>query len=128
MRTASYLLDTNVLIWLSSDVKRISAAVLDVLESFDSDLYVSAASYWELAIKQGLGKIAADIHFDRIVEKHGMRELAITSKYALPLRDMPAHHSDPFDRMLVAQAQVERLTLVTSDRRLAAYDVSVLRV
>ena len=125
---ASYLLDTNVLIWLSSDLKRLSPGVLDALESLDSDLYASAASFWELAIKQSLGKISAEIRFDIMVGKHGIRELPITSKYAQPLRDLPPIHRDPFDRMLVAQAQVERFTLVTSDRRLAAYDVSVLRV
>lgn len=128
MPAESYLLDTNVLIWLSSEIKRIPPAVLDVLESYDSDLYVSAVSYWELAIKQGLGKIAAAIHFDRIVEKHGMRELAITSKYASALMNLPGIHTDPFDRMLVAQAMADGLTLVTADRRLALYPVATLRV
>ena len=128
MPPESYLLDTNVLIWLSSEIKRIPAAVLDVLEIYDSDLYVSAVSYWELAIKQGLGKIAAEIHFDRIVEKHGMRELAITSRYTSALKSLPTIHSDPFDRMLVAQAMADGLTLVTADRRLALYPVATLRV
>lgn len=128
MPAESYLLDTNVLIWLSSDTSRISAGVLSKLEDFDSELCVSAVSYWELAIKQGLGKITAEIHFDRIVEKHGMRELAITSRYASALKGLPAIHSDPFDRMLVAQAMADNLTLVTADRRLALYPVATLRV
>jgi PIN domain nuclease of toxin-antitoxin system len=123
-----YLLDTNVLIWLSSDVKRIPAAVLQVLEDFESELWVSTVSFWELSIKQSLGKIDAAIRFDRMEKTHGIRELTISSRYTEALRELPMVHGDPFDRMLVAQAIVEGMVLVTGDRRLAGYPVAVLQV
>lgn len=124
----SYLLDTNVLIWLSSDLKRIPASVLDVLEDPETGLWASTVSFWELAIKQTLAKIDAAIRFDQMETKHGIRELTISSKYMAPLRGLPMLHSDPFDRMLVAQAMVEGMVLVTADRRLAEYPVAVLQV
>jgi PIN domain nuclease of toxin-antitoxin system len=124
----SYLLDTNVLIWLSSDLERIPRAVLDVLEVPESRLYASTVSFWELAIKQGLCKIDAAMRFDGMVERHGIAELTISSRYIEALRALPMLHSDPFDRMLVAQAVTEGMVLVTGDRRLAGYSVAVLQV
>jgi PIN domain nuclease of toxin-antitoxin system len=126
--TAAYLLDTNVLIWLSSEVSRLPATVLDILEATESVLYVSTVSFWELAIKQGLGKIDGAIRFDGMVERHGIRELTIHSGYTEALRELPMLHGDPFDRMLVAQAITEGMVLVTADRRLAGYSVAVLQV
>jgi Uncharacterized protein conserved in bacteria len=124
----SYLLDTNVLIWLSSDLKRIPRSVLDVLEDSESALWVSTVSFWELAIKQTLGKIDASIRFDQMEKRPGISELTISSKYTTELRSLPMLHGDPFDRMLVAQAMVEGMVLVTGDRRLARYPVAVLQV
>jgi len=124
----SYLLDTHVLIWLNSDVKRIPGSVLQVLEDVESELWVSTISFWELAIKQKLGKINAEIRLDRIEKTLGIRELTISSRYTGELRNLPLLHGDPFDRMLVAQAMVEGMTLVTADRRLAGYAVGVLQV
>jgi PIN domain nuclease of toxin-antitoxin system len=123
-----YLIDTNVLIWLSSDLKRIPMPVLDVLEDPASGLFISTVSFWELSIKQSLGKIDAEIDFDRIVESHGFRELPVVSRYMGALRKRPLLHGDPFDRMIVSQAIAEGMTLVTSDRRLAEYPISILRV
>jgi PIN domain nuclease of toxin-antitoxin system len=124
----SYLLDTNVLIWLSSDLKRIPRSVLDVLEDPESALWASTVSFWELAIKHTLAKIDTSIRFDHMEKKLGIRELTISSKYTTELRSLPMLHSDPFDRMLVAQAMVEGMVLVTGDRRLAGYPVAVLQV
>jgi PIN domain nuclease of toxin-antitoxin system len=126
--TPAYLLDTNVLIWLSSEMSRVPGAVLDILETPESVLYVSTVSFWELAIKQGLGKIDGAIHFDGMAERHGIRELTIHSGYIKVLRELPMLHGDPFDRMLVAQAMTEGMVLVTADRRLAGYSVAVLQV
>ena len=124
----SYLLDTNVLIWLSSDLGRLAPAVLQVLADYESDVYASSVSFWELAIKQGVRKINTAIRFDEMVERHGIRELPISSRYTEALRELPMLHGDPFDRMLVAQAMVDGLTLVTADRRLARYAVPIVQV
>ncbi len=124
----SYLVDTNVLIWLSSDLKRIPPQVLKALDNPDSDLFISTVSFWELAIKQTLRKIDATIDFPRMAEVHRFHELPVVSRYMPTLRTLPLLHSDPFDRMIVAQAIADQMTLVTSDGRLGDYPVAVLRV
>jgi PIN domain nuclease of toxin-antitoxin system len=124
----SYLLDTHVLIWLSSEVGRIPHAVMQVLEDPENELWSSTVSFWELAIKQNLGKIDAQVRFDRMEKTHGIRELTISSRYTEGLKSLPMLHGDPFDRMLVAQAMVEGMVLVTADRRLVGYPVAVLQV
>lgn len=124
----SYLLDTNVLIWLSSDLTRIPASVLRELETFDSDVYVSTVCFWEIAIKQRLGKIDTALRLEPIVSDRGIRELTISSRYVDALRELPLMHGDRFDRMMVAQAIVERLVLVTADRRLTEYAVTVMLI
>jgi PIN domain nuclease of toxin-antitoxin system len=123
-----YLLDTNVAIWLDRNVERIPGSVLDILEASSSKLYVSAVSFWELAIKQNLGKIDGGIRLEPVLETYGMQELTISSKYSEIVRGLPLLHNDPFDRMLVAQAMVEGMVLVTGDRRLVGYPVAVLQV
>lgn len=124
----SYLLDTHVLIWLSSDLARIPKAVIETLEDMEANLYVSSVCFWELAIKQSQGKFDADVRLDRLARSRGIQELAISSKYTDVVRELPLLHGDPFDRMMVAQAMVEGMVLVTADRRLASYPVAVLQV
>jgi PIN domain nuclease of toxin-antitoxin system len=102
--------------------------VLDVLEDPSSRLCVSAVSFWELSIKQSLGKIDSSLRLERVLETYGMQELGISSKYTDTVRGLSMLHGDPFDRMLVAQAMVEGMVLVTGDRRLAGYPVAVLQV
>jgi PIN domain nuclease of toxin-antitoxin system len=123
-----YLLDTNVVIWLSIDLARIPKSVLHSLEDRENELYISTVSFWELTIKQTLGKLDGTIRFDHASERHGIQELPVNSRFMTALRELPLLHGDPFDRMLVAQAITDGLTLVTADSRLAAYPVSILRV
>jgi len=88
-------------------------------------VYVSAASAWEAAIKLALGRLRLQDPFASLVEGSGFQELPITFSHAEQLLALPRHHADPFDRMLVAQAQVESLTLVTHDDQLTPYQVSI---
>jgi PIN domain nuclease of toxin-antitoxin system len=124
----SYLLDTNILIRLDMNLKRVPRPVLDVLEDPASRLWVSSASFWELSIKQSIGKIDSGLRLDKVTGTYGIEELGISSKYTDAVRGLPILHGDPFDRMLVAQAMVEGMVLVTADRRLAGYPVAVLQV
>lgn len=89
---------------------------------------MSAASAWEVAIKRGLGKLQMDESFAALVKSSEFTELPVMFAHTERLDQLPPHHSDPFDRMLVAQAQVEGATLVTHDRRMASYDVRHLWV
>jgi PIN domain nuclease of toxin-antitoxin system len=89
-------------------------------------LFFSAASIWELAIKQAQNKLSLPETLLSALAEEDFAELPISSAHALRASSLPLHHRDPFDRMLIAQAQSEKMTLVTSDVRIAAYDVSVL--
>jgi PIN domain nuclease of toxin-antitoxin system len=120
------LLDTHVLLWWRGDYRRISARGREAIADPDHLLFFSAASIWEMAIKQAAGKLRMPPNVLDTLGHRGFAELEMSSRQALIAGALPAHHRDPFDRMLVAQAQSENLTLVTNDARIAAYDVPVL--
>jgi PIN domain nuclease of toxin-antitoxin system len=120
------LLDTHALLWSIGDTDRLSALARDVLGAGMRPAYVSAASIWEISIKRASGKLKAPEDLLEHVALARFGELGITFEHAALAGALPPHHRDPFDRMLVAQAQSENLTLVTNDARIAAYDVPVL--
>ena len=121
------LVDTNVAIWLLlGDRKRVSTDAVHALEDTDNDVALSAASVWEIAIKRSLGKVALPGGWAAALTHLGFDPLPITAMHAAAVERLPWHHRDPFDRLLVAQASVERCTLVTADRRLASYPVKTL--
>jgi PIN domain nuclease of toxin-antitoxin system len=117
------LVDTHALLWWLTDDPALSAAARDAIADPADEPLVSSASVWEIAIKRAIGKITApDDLVDRISDS-GFGSLPVTATHAWHLRDLPLHHRDPFDRILVAQALVERLAVVTSDARFADYGV-----
>ena len=121
------LLDTHALIWALSAPRRLPAKVAAVLREPDTDVYVSAVSTWEIVIKSALGKIDADLPaIVSAARAADFDELPITIAHTERLRALPTHHRDPFDRLLIAQALEERLTIVTHDRLIAAYSVARL--
>jgi PIN domain nuclease of toxin-antitoxin system len=115
------LLDTHVLIWWDEG-RGLSSAGLRAIETADS-VYVSAASAWEVAIKIGLGRLRPSRTVEEAAEESGFLELPITFRHAQRVAGLPAHHRDPFDRLLIAQAEVEGLTLVTRDPVFERYAV-----
>jgi PIN domain nuclease of toxin-antitoxin system len=119
------LLDTQVFLWWRMDDPRLAAAVRAAVAEAEL-VFVSVASAWEAAIKMALGRLRLPDRFESGVVDSGFERLFISFAHAERAGGLPVHHSDPFDRMLVAQAQAEGLTLVTHDRRLAPYDVDVL--
>lgn len=121
------LLDTHVYLWWLADDPRLSSAVRRAIAVPDTLVHISAASIWEIAIKQGLGRLPV-IQSDIVAEisENQFVELPINGRHAMRVGALPLHHRDPFDRLLVAQAQVEDLTLVSTDAALSAYDVSLL--
>lgn len=123
------LVDTHVWLWLQTEPHRLDDAVLGLLADTGNDLLLSAASAWEVAIKYALGKLALPEVPERYVPERMRRSattaLAITHEHALAVADLPPHHRDPFDRLLVAQARLDDLDIVTADPAFAAYDVAV---
>ena len=121
------LLDSHILLWWLSDSRRLnSAARKAVADSARS--YVSAATVWEIAIKMALGKLEFRGNIEEQLALNNLLPLAVTVPHALAAGALPMRHSDPFDRMLIAQAKIESLTLMTHDAHLRDYDVPVLVV
>lgn len=122
------LLDTHVLLWWLDDDAALSPAVRDKIADGRNTVIISAASIWEIQIKQAIGKLALPAEFRSVLEDQPFEMLDITAEHAFALKDLPMHHRDPFDRMLVAQAMVEGLTLVTHDIHLKNYPVKIIPV
>jgi PIN domain nuclease of toxin-antitoxin system len=118
------LLDTHTFIWW--DENRPPARVTRLIQEAD-DVYVSAVSTWEIAIKGTLGKIAVRGTVAAAVEDYGFSALPVTIEHVDAVRTLLAHHKDPFDRLLVAQAQIEGLTMVSQDAAFGAYGVPLRR-
>ena len=122
----SLLLDTHVVVWWLADDPELADEIKDRLDQ-EPDVRVSAATIWEIGIKQALGKIAAPADLPERVRDCGFRELPIGCAHASAAGRLPPIHKDPFDRMLVAQARCEGLTLVTRDPHCQQYDVPILQ-
>lgn len=120
------LLDTHVLLWWLAADRRLTAAIRRTLTSSESATFVSAATAWEISIKKSLGKLHAPDDLLDQLEQQAFEPLPISIAHALGAGALPRLHDDPFDRMLIAQARLEGLTIATRDPRFAAYGVSTL--
>jgi PIN domain nuclease of toxin-antitoxin system len=123
---SSLLLDSHALLWWQADDPRLGVRARKAVEQASDGLYFSAASVWELAIKQAQGKLNLPDSLLGTLAEEGFAELSVSATHGLIAATLPHHHRDPFDRMIVAQAKSEGLTVVTRDERIAAYDVPVL--
>jgi PIN domain nuclease of toxin-antitoxin system len=121
-----YLLDSHVVLWWLDGAERLSERALAAISSAENEIVVSVASVWELAIKQSTGKLRIDGDLRQHLREQWFHELSITGRHAVEAGELPLHHRDPFDRILVAQARCEDLTIVTADRILGEYDVQTL--
>jgi PIN domain nuclease of toxin-antitoxin system len=119
------LLDTHVVLWWLADDPTLSDEIKRSIDE-EIDVFVSAATVWEVAIKQSLGKLVAPVDLPEKIRDSELRNLPITADHAIAAGRLPLIHRDPFDRMLVAQARSEGLTLVTRDEALGHYDVDLL--
>ena len=125
------LLDTHVLLWAAGEQARLARDARELIEDRDTELVFSAVSIWEVAIKSGLGR--DDFSVDprllrRGLLENGYTELAVTGSHAVAVDSLPPLHKDPFDRILVAQAQVEGFLLLTADPAVASYGGSIRMV
>lgn len=124
------LLDTHIVLWAVLEPEQLTAEARAALEDARNEVFVSAVTAWEMAIKQSLGKLTldrpAELWLPEALEKTGFATLDVSLESALRVRALPWHHRDPFDRLLIAQSMTEGLTLVTRDAVLAGYGVTLI--
>ncbi len=124
------LLDTNVFIWLNDSPQRVSEQVMSVVANPNNDLFLSLTSIWEMQIKIQLGKLQLNDSLPEILKtqqvENNLELLTISLEHVLALESLPHHHKDPFDRLLIAQAQTEEMTLVSADGMFGLYEVKLL--
>ena len=127
---SKYLLDTHVLLWWLFDDPKLSGTAHEVIRAPGNAILVSSASGWEISTKHRLGKlphaVEAVLNLPSLLRKSRMEVLSITMEHALAAGALPGHHRDPFDRMLIAQGQIEGLPIVTSDRAFQQYYVELV--
>lgn len=120
------IIDTHIFLWALSDPERISASKRTALEDLSNTIYVSAVSIAEIMIKASVGKLNIDFNPADMAIKSGFALLDFSAEAALLLKDMPFHHKDPFDRMLIAQSITDKFPIMTEDPKIALYDCRVM--
>lgn len=120
------LLDTHAVLWWLSDDPALSDAARSAIADPENTVFLSAVVVWEIRIKQGVGKLDLPEDFGEVLAQQHFPELPITVQHADTIAVLPAIHRDPFDRLLVAQAMVEKMTIVTRDSAIAGYGVDVI--
>lgn len=124
------LIDTHVFIWATVEPARLSSTARTLIEDGENVLLLSAASAWEIAIKTRLGRLqlpdSPDLFVPREMQVACIQGLPADFSHCLRVARLPLHHRDPFDRLLIAQAQVERIPIVTSDPKFRVYDIEVI--
>ena len=121
------LLDSHSLLWAVFEPKKLSLEAREAIADKDSVVYTSMASLWEIALKQNLGRLDVPDDFFDAIKSGGYELLNITIPHIKKYTGLPLHHRDPFDRLLIAQAISEQLTLITRDKAIGQYDVSIIR-
>ena len=122
------LLDTHAFLWWVSDWEQIAAPAREAIANANNEVFVSAVSGWEIGVKRAKGRLVAPDNLAGVVEEKRFEHLPPTFAHAERAAALPPHHRDPFDRILIAQAQAEGLVLVTRDSRIGNYDVSTMAV
>lgn len=120
------LLDTHAFLWWTGDDHRLGPAARSAISDPENVVYVSAASAWEISIKRAKGKLRTSRDLEAAIAEHGFRALSIEIRDGIAAGALPTHHRDPFDRMLIAQAQRESMTVVTNDSAFEKYEVDTV--
>lgn len=120
------ILDTHILLWWWDDSPKLPQTARDLIADLDNEVFVSAVSITEIAVKKSIGRLEVDDDFAQGIEDDGFTELPLTAAHGGRLAALPLIHRDPFDRMLIVQAQTEDATLLTTDDKVRQYDVKTL--
>ena len=121
-----YLLDTHIVLWWFTNNKQLSKLIKDEIADSENRIFVSAATIWEISIKKSQGKLEAPDNLKEVIESE-FEFLSIAADHAQQVEFLPAIHNDPFDRILIAQCMVEKLTLITVDTIISRYDVPIFK-
>jgi len=125
-----FLLDTHTFLWWITDDPHLSERARQVISDPGNDIFLSAASGWEMAIKTQLGKLQLPDHFEQFIAeqlfRNNITSLPVMMSHALHVQSLPLHHRDPFDRLLIAQSQLEKMPIITTDSVFADYDVEIV--
>ncbi len=127
IKNRRYLVDTHIFVWWLNGDSRLKTLVREMVSDTRNSVFVSVVSGWEMSIKIKNRKLKLKTSIKRMYEIAGFKVLDVTLDYVLFLEKLPLYHRDPFDRMLIAQAKAENLTLITSDKKIWKYKVDVLR-
>jgi len=120
------IVDTHAALWFLQGDRHLSRVARETIEDELIERRLSAVSVWEVAVKSSVGKLTVPPNFHRLLYEQGLSTLPVTDRHALRVTGLPLHHRDPFDRLLVAQAQAEGMSILSSDVKLHAYDVDVI--
>jgi PIN domain nuclease of toxin-antitoxin system len=127
----TFLIDTHCWLWWIANPERLSVRAFEIIESGENTILFSAASSWEIAVKYAIGKIDLPEPPDKFIPKRlvrdGITSLPIEHSHALHTATLPRYHNDPFDRMLIAQALLEKVPIMTADPQIERYDVEIIR-
>ncbi|MFY0688983.1 MAG: type II toxin-antitoxin system VapC family toxin [Cyclobacteriaceae bacterium] len=121
-----YLIDTHILLWWLTDPSQLSPSAMKIIQDARNEVYVSAASIWEIAIKSRLGKLSVPDDLMEVLEKESIQVLSINEHHAWRTSLLPNHHKDPFDHMIIAQAQQSQMALISRDKKFERYDLPKL--
>ena len=122
----NYLLDTHTVLWFITDDNKLPQKAKELIQNLDNICFVSIASFWEIAIKYALGKLQLTVDLEEIftiIEDSNLETLPITKKHILRSSKLSFHHRDPFDRLIIAQADHEKLTIITKDKQFLNYEI-----
>ncbi len=125
-KSDKFLLDTQIFIWWMEDKKRLKENIKNILSDSSNSVFLSVTSVWEMAIKLKLGKLKLPKDWKQTIKNCRFEILPVNFEHALALEELPLHHKDPFDRMLIAQAKVENCTLITVDQKIQKYKIPVV--
>ena len=124
------LIDTHIFLWLNSEPEKLSQKILTTCENPENQLYLSLISPWEIQIKQQLGKLKLESPLSKLIEtqvnENNLIILPIKIEHIIELNNLPYIHKDPFDRMLIAQAKIESMTIVTADNKIKDYNIETI--
>lgn len=122
-----YLLDTHVILWWLTEPEKIAPKARKIIADRDNEIYVSSVSFWEMAIKQSIGKLTLTNNILEILIAEGFFKLLLTPEECLSVANLPLIHQDPFDRMLIVQTKLNDMILITSDKIIMSYPVITLK-